>query len=49
MKIKKIILLNSSIVFLILTVTIFNLAYAQKAYFDLSQDEINIKTNFTGQ
>ena len=35
--------------FLILTVTIFNLAYAQKAYFDLSQDEINIKTNFTGQ
>ena len=49
MKIKKIIIFNSSILFLIFINLIYNLAYAQKAYFDLSQNEINIDTDFKGQ
>ena len=48
MGIKKLSLANS-ILLIIFIFLISNSIYAEKAYFDLSQDEINIKTNFTGQ
>ena len=39
----------NTFILIIIFLGITNNLYAKKAYFDLSQNEINIKTNFTGQ
>ncbi len=49
MKIEKIKLFNYKILILFCIIVYPNLANSQKTYFDLSQNEINIDTNFTGQ
>ncbi len=49
MKLINLKLFNNKILLVIFILVIHNTAEAQKAYFDLSQKEINIDTNFTGQ
>ena len=49
MKINKINFFNYKIIILFCIIIFPNIVYAQKTYFDLSQNEINIDTNFTGQ
>ena len=49
MRIEKLKLVSNNILLIIFILIISNSTYAQKAYFDLSQKEINIDTNFKGQ
>ena len=49
MKIKKSKLLNCKLLIIVLFICPFSTTNAQKAYFDLSQNEISINTDFKGQ
>ena len=49
MEIKNLKLVNTFIISIIFLIIISNSTKAQKAYFDLSQNEINIDTDFKGQ
>ena len=49
MKTKKYKFINYKLLIIVLFICPFSVAYAQKAYFDLSQNEISIDTDFKGQ
>ena len=49
METKKYKFINYKLLIIVLFICPFSATYAQKAYFDLSQNEISIDTNFKGQ